>query len=165
MCTSERGRCWYAAGSRRTVKASTLPVAVNLQDDWGSEAQCSPDRLVSQWREEVDTLRKRGATAQAVTLESCADEMETALKDWQEQLLTPEQAARETGYSAEHLRRKVRAGQLSAERHKGAKSHIKIRRGDLPTKSQGDRGASPDIPYDPIEDARSIAQRLGGSHV
>ena len=99
---------------------------------WSSEAQCSLDRLNSQWRSDAETLRKRGATAQAVTLESCADEMETALKAWQEQLLTPEQAARETGYSAEHLRRKVRAGQLSAERHKGAKSHIKIRRRDLP---------------------------------
>ncbi len=126
---------------------------------------CSPDRLIGQWRCEAETLRKWGAAAQGVVLESCADEMETALKDWQDQLLTPEQAARETGYSAEHLRRKVRGGQLAAERCEGAKTHIKIRRGDLPTKPRGDRGASPDIPYNPIEDARSIAQRLGGSHV
>ena len=145
--------------------SALLEVAVNLQDAWGSEGQCSPDRLISQWREEVDTLRKRGATTQAVTLESCADEMEAALKDWQEQLLTPEQAAKETGYSAEHLRRQVRGGRLSAKRGEGAKSHIKIRRRDLPAKPRGDRGASPDVPYSPIEDARSIAQRLGGSHV
>ena len=132
---------------------------------WGSDEQCSIGRLNSQWRSDAETLRKRGATAQAVTLESCADEMEAALKDWQEQLLTPEQAARETGYSAEHLRRQVRGGTLSAKRGEGAKSHIKIRRRDLPAKPRGDRGASPNVPYSPIEDARSIAQRLGGSHV
>ena len=126
---------------------------------------CVPDLLAALWRTEAETLRRRGAAAQAVTLESCADELEGALKSWQDQLLTPEQAARETGYSAEHLRRQVRGGQLSAERGEGAKSHMKIRRRDLPAKPRGDRGASPDIPYDPIEDARSIAQRLGGFHV
>ena len=46
---------------------------------WGSDEQCSIGRLNSQWRSDAETLRKRGATAQAVTLESCADEMETAL--------------------------------------------------------------------------------------
>ena len=126
---------------------------------------CSPDRLAEQWRSEAETLRRRGAAAEAVALESCAEELEAVLKNWQDQLLTPEQAARETGYSAEHLRRQVRGGQLAAERGEGTKSHIKIRRRNLPAKPRGDRGASPDIPYDPLEDARDIAKRLGGFHV
>ena len=133
--------------------------------DFSISISRSPGTLADLWRIEAETLRKRGATGEAVTLESCADDLERVLKNWQDQLLTLEQAARETGYSAEHLRRQVRGGQLSAERGEGAKSHIKIRRGDLPAKPRRDRSTSPDIPYDPIEDARSIAQRLGGSHV
>lgn len=99
---------------------------------WGSEGQCSPDRLVSQWREEVDTLRKRGATAQAVTLESCADEMETALREREDDLFNLTEAAQISGYSREHLGRLVREGKI---RNAGRSSAPMIRRADLPKKA------------------------------
>jgi hypothetical protein len=51
---------------------------------------------------------------------------------------TVEEAAAESGYSEEHLRRLAREGGLPVERNGGSKSKIKVRRGDLPTKQRGD---------------------------
>ena len=39
----------------------------------------SPDRLIVQWRSEAEALRKRGATAQGVALESIIAELEGQL--------------------------------------------------------------------------------------
>ena len=93
-----------------------------------------------------------------------ADELEQVSNNWQNELLPVKQAAEESGYSAENLRRKVREGQLPAERSNGKKSHIKLRRGDLPTKPghSPDSTSSSQVHYDPQEDARDIAQRTGG---
>ncbi len=37
------------------------------------------DHLARQWRDEADTLRRRGAVAQAVVFEQCADELEAGI--------------------------------------------------------------------------------------
>lgn len=131
----------------------------------GSGGQRSLDRVVLQWRDEAETLRRRGAAAQAVVLESCAEELGSALQQQHDELLSIKEAAVESGYSEETLRRKVRNGELPAERSNGKKSHVKLRRGDLPTKPIRRKGAyaSP-TPYNPEEDARDIAQRLGGNY-
>ena len=41
----------------------------------------TPTSLATQWRDEANTLRRRGAAAQAVSLESCAELLETALRE------------------------------------------------------------------------------------
>ncbi len=131
----------------------------------GSGGQRSLDRVVLQWRDEADTLRRRGAAAQAVVLESCAEELELALRQRHDELLSIKEAAAESGYSEETLRRKARKGELPAERSNGKKSHLKLRRGDLPTKTMRRNAASSShVPYNPEEDARDIAQRLGGNY-
>ena len=61
--------------------------------------------LVSQWHDEANTLRKRGADVQAVAVESCADELACALQDRANELLNLTEAARLSGYSGEHLGR------------------------------------------------------------
>ncbi len=103
--------------------------------------------------------------AHATLLESCADELERELDRWENELLSIKEAAAESGYSEETLRRKARKGELPAERSNGNRSHLKLRRGDLPTKTMRRNAASySHVPYNPEEDARDIAQRLGGNY-
>ncbi len=123
----------------------------------------TPTSLAAQWRDEADTLRRRGAEVQAVALESCADELERELDSLENELLSIKEAAAESGYSEETLRRRVRKGEIGAVRSNGKNSHLKLRRGDLPTKPvRRNAASSSHIPYNPEEDARDIAQRLGG---
>ena len=100
-----------------------------------------------------------------MVLESCADDLESALQKQHDELLSIKEAAAESGYSEETLRRRVRKGEIAAERSNGKNSHPKLRRGDLPTKPIRHDPASPShIAYNPEEDARDIAQRLGGNY-
>ncbi len=66
---------------------------------WGSGGQRSLDRLISQWRDEATTFRRRGVGAHAMLLESCADELERELDRWENELLSIKEAAAESGYS------------------------------------------------------------------
>ena len=87
--------------------------------------------LVSQWRDEADTLRKRVAASQAAVLESCADELECAVRERDDELLNLTAAASLSGYSREHLGRLVREGRIP---NAGRQKAPKIRRADLPKK-------------------------------
>ena len=98
----------------------------------GSGGQRSPDRLISQWRDEAETLRRRGVAGHATLLESCAEELESALRQKHDEPLNLTEAARVSGYSREHLGRLLKEGGIPNAGQPGAP---KIRRGDLPTKS------------------------------
>lgn len=87
--------------------------------------------LADQWREEAKRLRQYGAEPQAKTLEAAADELEERVAAIQQQRLTPGEAAEESGYSADHIRRLVREGKVP---NAGDDSAAKIRRRDLPLK-------------------------------
>ena len=96
--------------------------------------------LASQWRDEADTLRRRGAEVQAVALESCADELEEAYREHALAALTLTEASQESGYSYSALQKKVASGELS---NVGIKNGPRVRRGDLPRKAgQLPRGLS-----------------------
>ena len=127
-----------------------------------------PTDLAAQWRTDADTLRKRGAVAQAVAVESCADELERELARWEDQLLSITEAAAESGLSEETLRRQVRLGKLPAERRPGKNTHLRIRRRDLCDLRGARRVPKLDSPpstaYDPLTDARNIAQRQETTH-
>jgi excisionase family DNA binding protein len=117
--------------------------------------------LAVTWREEAERLRTLEANGQAAALELAARDLDAAVTSWARELLTISEAAAESGYTEEHLRRLAREGELPAHRNGGAKSRIKVRRGDLPTKRRKDgRGKLERVTYDPDEDARSIAQLL-----
>jgi excisionase family DNA binding protein len=123
--------------------------------------------LVTRWRNDATTLRRHGALHQAAVLEGCADELEQKLQGVRDELLTVEEAAVESGYNAESLRRMVRSGKLPSERNIGQRTHIRIRRRDLPRKPRNPRNHTADSrrpgkEYNPEEDARDIAKRLGG---
>ena len=85
--------------------------------------------LAEVWRAEAEVLRKRGATAQAETLESCVADHEQVLNDWHTQELTLRQAAEESGFSYSRL-------QQMKSLNVGASGARRIRRCDLPYKSR-----------------------------
>ncbi len=117
--------------------------------------------LAARWREEAERLRTLEANGQAAALEQAARELEVAATSWASELLTISEASAESGYSEEHLRRLARNGELPIHRNGGPKSRMYVRRGDLPTKRRWDgRGKPESVPYDPVEDARDIAQLL-----
>jgi hypothetical protein len=117
--------------------------------------------LVTGWREEADRLRTLEAHGQAAALELAATELEAAIEASRSELLSIQQAATESGYSEEHLRRLVRQGDLPALRNGGRGSRIHVRLGDLPIKRRKDGRETPgDVGYDPDEDARDIAQLM-----
>ncbi len=91
------------------------------------------DDLATRWLDEAQTLRRRGAKAQAVVLESCAEDLESAMRDSDLKALTLTQAAYECGYSADHLRRLIRDGKLT---NVGRRNAPRVRRGDLPRKTR-----------------------------
>ncbi len=123
-----------------------------------------PADLARHWRTEAEMLRRRGAPQQAEALKSCADELEAALREHEQATLTLKEAAAESGYSEEHLRRLVGSGSLPAQRNGGKRSHIRVRRSDLPRKplrgAQGRKNGAER--YNVDKDARDIANRLGG---
>ena len=102
--------------------------------------------LASQWRDEADTLRRRGAEVQAVALESCADELEVALREDSLEALTLNEASQESGYSYSALQKKVASGELP---NVGNKNCPRVRRGDLPRKAgrlpRGPSDGEPDL--------------------
>ncbi len=120
--------------------------------------------LPASWREEAKRLRSLEANGQAAAFEQAANELEAAIAVRENQTLTIREAAAESGYSEEHLRRLARAGQLQVERNGGPKSRIRIRRADLPLKRRKDGHDHLErVAYDPDVDARSIAKIMGGT--
>jgi len=78
-------------------------------------------QLLDRWQQASDTLRQRGAPAQADALDACCRELETALTQHDLESLTIPEAATESGYSESQLRRMFRG-----QRH--------VTRGALPRK-------------------------------
>ncbi len=135
------------------------PRPVAPQGEKGHQRRFST--LAASWREEAERLRTLEANGQAAALEQAARELDEAAAAWASEPLTISEAAAESGYSEEHLRRLARRGELPAHRNGGPKSRIQVRRGDLPMKRRKDgRGKPERVTYDPDEDARSIAQLL-----
>jgi len=93
-----------------------------------------------------------GAEPQARSLEWAALQVERALRDESEQLLTLTQAAELSGYHPDSLARMVRDGQIPDLRPPNSKGRIRIRRADLPIK--------PGRPHTPDADVRELASRL-----
>lgn len=102
-------------------------------------------RLADRWRDEAEKFRSYGAEQLACSCEKHAEELEERLREWRLELLTVDQAADESGYSADHLYDLVASGTIPNAGEKGAP---RIRRCDLPRKP----GGSPDSPPSNDED-------------
>ena len=84
------------------------------------------------WRTQAKTLREYGGETPAVALESCAAQLEAALRQRDETTLNLTEAARESGYSTDHLGRLVRDGKIPNAGRPGAP---RIARRHLPRKT------------------------------
>ena len=102
--------------------------------------------LASEWRRRATMLREYGADGQAAAVEACAIELTDAVKHWQDEPLTLDQAAEETGYSYSSLQQKVAAGEIP---NIGDKGRPRVRRCDLPLKTpkrvSGSASGEPDL--------------------
>ena len=94
--------------------------------------QTPVDGLPTTWRKQARTLREYGGETPAVAIESCAAQLEEALRENDEATLTLTDAARESGYSTDHLGRLVREGKIPNAGRPGAP---RIARRHLPRKT------------------------------
>ena len=76
--------------------------------------------LPDTWRTQARTLREYGGETPAVALESCAAQLEAALRRRDDTTLNLTEAARESGYSTDHLGRLVRDGKIPNAGRPGA---------------------------------------------
>lgn len=121
------------------------------------------DELRSRWEKRRDEYANLRAQIDAATLiEQLLAELQTVSIDQSATLLTLTQAAVACGYSADHLGRLVRTGQLT---NYGRRHAPRVRLGDLPQRARRwtSPGVSDQTKYDPVADAYSlrIRQRPG----
>lgn len=112
-----------------------------------------PGALPGIWRQRAEGLRRYSEPA-ANAYEDAASELEQALQALGEVTLTLVQAARECGYSTDHLGSLVRKGTIP---NAGRRDAPRIRRSDLPTKASTAPGR-PQRKADGDVDIRSIVE-------
>jgi hypothetical protein len=95
--------------------------------------------VLAEWRARAETAALLADSRAAHVLRLCATELERALRDAGDTPLTLSEAAAESGYSVEHLRRLVSEGKIE---NAGRKHAPRIRRAHVPRKA-GD--LTPDI--------------------
>ena len=90
-----------------------------------------PANLPAEWREKGKGLRRFSEGA-AAAFKECADDLDQAWRIWQEEPLTLDEAAEESGYTYSSLQQKVAAGEIP---NIGDKGRPRVRRADLPRKT------------------------------
>lgn len=112
------------------------------------------DEFAVRWRTRLAEWARVGALVDGAKLyEEVLADFEAVTRAEDNGELSLSEAAAESGYSSDHLRRLHRLGKLPASR-KGR--NLFFRTGDLPRKPT----ASGLSPYDPIADARRVTSRL-----
>ena len=94
--------------------------------------RASVESLPVAWRKRAKALRRYGGDTPAVALDRCADDLEATLRERDETTLSLVEAARKSGYSADHLGRLVRDGRIPNAGRPGAP---RIARAHLPRKA------------------------------
>ena len=89
----------------------------------------NPCDLPTRWRALAADLRRFGGDHHAVALESAAEELTTALRQYELEALTLDAAAHESGFSYSAINRQVRSGKIP---NAGSKGSPRVRRCDLP---------------------------------
>ena len=121
------------------------------------------EQFIARYRARQEEYRRVGALVNGVQLlDDVIADFGLLCQEEDDAELTLEEAAFESGYSSDHLRRLVRLGRLHAYR-RGRR--LFFRRADLPKKPGNVDGLRPDG-YDPVADARRVATRPdhGGSN-
>jgi hypothetical protein len=102
--------------------------------------------FVAGLRERAGLLQSHGASEAAATCSTVAGELESSFAQWWAGEVTINDAVVITGYTADHLRQRVRAGSIPHRRVAGSRGEIRIRRCDLPT------GRTKDVPNVSIDE-------------
>ena len=108
--------------------------------------------LIARWRAEAETVGRCGHESTGKLIRRLAVEVDEALKDDQDEALTLAEAALESSYSTEHLRKMVASGAIP---NAGGKGRPRIRRSDLPSRPTNGRGHH----GSPEDDARVFLNR------
>ncbi len=90
--------------------------------------------LLTQWRQRAQLLREHGAPHHAELVEHLAAQLDRALAAGGDEALSLVEAARESGYTADHLGALVKRSVIPNAGRPGAP---RIRRSDLPHKQPG----------------------------
>jgi hypothetical protein len=116
-----------------------------------------PGDLPAVWRERAETLRTYGDPNSARLWDIAAVELERAMEVFGQETLSLTEAARESGFTADHLGGLVKRGKIA---NAGRTNAPRIRRIDLPpAKRPGGRGRPARTKSVPSRnDIRSIAQ-------
>src|SRR3954467_4319087 len=93
-----------------------------------------PDVLPSEWRDRAQYLRDYGDSNTARLWELAANELEVALSAHGQETLTLVQAAKLSGFTADHLSASIKKGRIP---NAGRDGPPRIRRSDLPMKQVG----------------------------
>ncbi len=103
----------------------------------------SVTELAARWDADAETLERHEDARGATLCRRFAAELREAVRADQDRPLTVAEAALESGFSEDHLRREVASGRIPNAGRKGAP---RIRRADLPLKrnGRGKTGASPE---------------------
>lgn len=110
--------------------------------------------LIAQWRNEAETLERCGHERTGKLIRRLAVEAEEALRDHSEETLTLAEAALESSYSNEHLRKMVASGTIP---NAGERGRPRIRRSDLPARRTNGNGHL----SSPEDDAKNFLQKSG----
>ena len=113
--------------------------------------RASVEGLPANWRRKAKALRRYGGETPAVVLDRCAEDLESTLRERDETTLSIVEAARESGYSADHLGRLVRDGKIPNAGRPGAP---RIARVHLPRKAPAEPG-----PVDKPPRRRQVSNR------
>ncbi|MCY3704621.1 MAG: hypothetical protein OXH08_03840 [Gammaproteobacteria bacterium] len=92
----------------------------------------SVEGLPADWRKQAKALRRYGGETPATAIERCAEDLEATLVERDETTLSLVEAARESGYSRDHLGRLVRDGKIP---NAGRPNAPRIARRHLPRKA------------------------------
>lgn len=118
-------------------------------------------------RNALNTLRSKAAElresfgddARARALEWAACQIEEAIRDSEDSVLTLAEASLRSGYSPDHLARLIREEKIPNAGRRGAP---RVRAGDLPKRRPPGIANGENIPYHTRTDARSLGIRRGG---
>src|SRR5438309_121925 len=99
-----------------------------------------PADLIAAWQQRADFLHQFGDPNSARLWRTAAVELERALASFGAETLTPDEAARLSGYSPDYIRKQIAAGDLT---NAGRKNAPRVRRADLKAKPPRGRGRPP----------------------
>ncbi len=129
-----------------------------------SRSRSPRDAFLTKWKDEADTMRRRGALVPGAALcDEILSDLEAVFASEENALLTLQEASARSGYSPDHLGKLLNSGRIP---NAGRWHSPRIRAADLPRKPAAALEPRGPREYDPDTDARALSdrQRKGASY-